>query len=220
MATPLVYIIDDDASVRAGVERLLRSAGYCPQSFPDTQQAFAKGRPASNCCLVLDLCVPGENGLAFQQRLAERGIRIPIIFITGHGEIASSVQAMKAGAVDFLTKPFEADDLLQAVSRALKADSEDLSHDQHQSELRKRFRTLTNREREVLAAVAAGLLNKQIAAELGIAEKTVKVHRAHAMDKMDAVAVTDAVRMADSLGLKWQSPQVTPEYSHYASSEL
>jgi FixJ family two-component response regulator len=210
---PIVFVIDDEPSVCQAARRLLRSAGYQVRTFSDTIQPLAQGRPTGPCCLVLDYSMPGENGLQFQQRLAEQGIRVPIIFITGHGDIPTSVQAMKSGAIDFLPKPFDADQLLDAVAQALHEDSRLLSSDRHTQDMRQRFEALTVRERDVFAAVAAGLLNKQIAGELGIAEKTVKVHRAHVMEKMNAVAFADLVRMADLLHLHWNSPENTATYT-------
>jgi FixJ family two-component response regulator len=215
--SPIVLVVDDEPSICMATRRLLRSAGYSVRTFENTQQLFALGRPDHPCCLILDLCIPGEDGLQFQRRLHELGIRVPIIFISGRGDIPSSVSAMKGGAVDFLAKPYDAEQLLVAVAKAVQEDTRQLSVNRHLGELRQNFSTLTLREREVFAAVAAGLLNKQVADELGIAEKTVKVHRARVMEKMQAVALADLVRMADVLRLHWDSPDNTAAYSEFAA---
>ena len=215
-AYPLVLVVDDEPSICMATARLLRSAGYRARTFESTQALFAHGRPGSPCCLILDLQIPGESGLHFQQRLNDGGIRVPIIFISGHGDIPLSVQAMKGGALDFLPKPYDEGQLLTAVAKALEEDKRQLSTGQHLLEMQKRYEQLTAREREVFAAVAAGLLNKQVADELGIAEKTVKVHRGRVMEKMHAVALADLVRMADLLGVHWESPDNTAMYCDLA----
>jgi FixJ family two-component response regulator len=197
--TPVVMVVDDDPSVRAATERLLRAAGYPVRTFPDTRTLFAHGRPDGPCCLILDVRMPGEDGLHFQQALADAGVRIPIVFITGHGDIPTRVRAMRAGAVDFLPKPFDAGQLLAAVAIALQADVRSLDDQQHLADVRDRYQALSPREREVFAAVTSGLLNKQVGAELGVTEKTVKVHRGRVMEKMKAEGLTDLVRMADLL---------------------
>jgi len=210
---PIVLVVDDDPSVCTATKRVLRSGGYQVRTFQNTQQLFAHGRPVGPCCLILDLRIPGEDGLQFQQRLIEAGIRVPIIFVSGYGDIPATVRAIKGGAVDFLPKPYDAGKLLATVAQALEGDARQLSANRYLLDMREHYQTLTSREREVFAAVAAGLLNKQIAVELGIAEKTVKVHRARVMEKMHAVAAADLVRMADSLGLHWISPENTATYS-------
>jgi FixJ family two-component response regulator len=212
----IVLVVDDEPSICMATARLLRSAGYHARTFDNTQQLFALGRPSGPCCLILDLRIPGENGLQFQQRLNDRGIQVPIIFISGHGDIPSSVRAMKGGAIDFLPKPYDEKQLLTAVANAIDQDTRQLSTSQHKVEMLEHYKSLTSREREVFAAVAAGLLNKQVADELGIAEKTVKVHRARVMEKMHAIALADLVRIADSLGLHWESPVNTATYSDFA----
>jgi FixJ family two-component response regulator len=210
---PIVLVVDDDPGVCAATKRLLRSAGYQVRTFENTQQLFAHGRPNGPCCLILDLRIPGEDGLQFQQRLAEREIRVPIIFVSGYGDIPATVRAMKSGAIDFLPKPYDAANLLATVAQALQEDARRLSASRYLFDMREHYHTLTTREREVFAAVAAGLLNKQIAVELGVSEKTIKVHRARVMEKMHAVAAADLVRMADSLGLHWISTENTAAYS-------
>lgn len=214
--SPIVLVVDDEPSICMATARLLRSAGYHARTFENTQQLFAHGRPSGPCCVILDLRIPGENGLQFQKRINDRGIQVPIIFISGHGDIPSSVRAMKGGAIDFLPKPYDEKQLLTAVANALDEDARRLSTSQHKVEMHEHYESLTSREREVFAAVAAGLLNKQVADELGIAEKTVKVHRARVMEKMHAIALADLVRMADSLGLHWESPVNTATYSEFA----
>jgi FixJ family two-component response regulator len=216
--TPIVLVIDDEPSVCVATGRLLRSAGYQVRIFETTQQLFAHGRPPGPCCLVLDLQMPGENGLQFQQRLVERDIRVPIIFVSGRADIAASVSAMKAGANDFLLKPYDDSQLITAIAAALGKDSRSLSVDRHSNEIREHYHLLTSREREVFAAVAAGLLNKQIAIEMEIEEKTIKVHRGRVMEKMHAVALADLVRMADLLRLHWDSPDNTAVYSGFAEN--
>ena len=205
-AQPIVCVIDDDVSIREALKNLLRSAGTRVELF-DSAAAFLKSRlPDAAACLVLDIRMPGENGLDFQAKLSEAEIRIPIIFITGHGDIPMSVRAMKAGAVEFLTKPFRDQDLLDAVQIALERDQARRTLDKAIHELRANFETLTPREQEVIGYVTAGLMNKQIAIALGIAEDTVKVHRGNVMKKMAAQSLADLVRMADALNIQRAKP--------------
>jgi FixJ family two-component response regulator len=191
---PLVFVVDDDASVRKSLARVMASAGYAVQTFPSARDFMACDVPAGPCCAVLDVRMPGLSGLELQETLVRAARRMPIVFVTGHGDIAMSVKAMKAGAVDFLTKPFDADALLRAVQVAIAKDVRD-------ADVLGRVETLTPRETEVLALVVSGLLNKQIAGELGIGEKTVKVHRARVMEKMRAGSVAELVRLADRAGV-------------------
>jgi FixJ family two-component response regulator len=196
---PIVLVIDDDASIRDALGSLIRSVGLQVELFCSTE-SFRLRKPSDNpSCLVLDVRLPGESGLHFQRELAEAGIHIPIIFITGHGDIPMSVRAMKAGAVEFLTKPFRDQDLLDAIHSALDQDRARRKQEAELASLRQRFELLTPREREVLPLVVSGRLNKQIAAELGTSEITVKMHRASVMRKMQASSLVDLVRMADRL---------------------
>jgi FixJ family two-component response regulator len=199
----VVVVVDDDASIRTSLRRLLRSCGYEVQLYPSTKHLFEFGRPGCPCCLVLDVRLPDVDGLAYQQELAAAGIRLPIVFLTGCGDIPMSVRAMKAGAVEFLCKPYDPRRLLECVAAALKLDAEFVPIWNHRIEVRQRYENLSPREREVFAAVTSGLLNKQVAADLGVAEKTVKVHRARVMEKMGAVCLPDLVRMADGLSVRW-----------------
>ena len=196
---PIVYIVDDDADVRDGLIALFESVGLRCEAFSLATQFLTRKAPEVVSCLVLDVRLPGLSGLDVQAQLAEAEISIPVVFITGHGDIPMTVKAMKAGAVEFLTKPVREQDLLDAVGAALQRDREDEIRD-----LRTRFDALSAREREVVARVVAGLMNKQIAAELGVSEVTVKVHRHNAMQKLGARSVADLVRMADALGLSWK----------------
>jgi FixJ family two-component response regulator len=200
-AEPIVFVIDDDVAVRTTLSSLFRSVGLRVELFGSAHE-FARIRmPDVASCLVLDIRLPGVSGLDFQAELAEVDIRIPIIFMTGHGDIPMSVKAMKAGAIDFLTKPFRDQDILDAVVKAIERDKKRRDSEKGVSELRIRFDSLTTREREVMTQVAAGLMNKQIAPKLGITEITVKVHRGHMMRKMKALSLIDLIAMADLLGI-------------------
>jgi FixJ family two-component response regulator len=194
-----VSIVDDDASMRESLQRLLRSVGLTVLAYDSTQAFLLAGCPEGPGCLVLDVRLPGQSGLEFQRELVDAGIATPIVFITGHGDVPMSVAAMKAGAVEFLTKPFRDQDMLDAVCRALELGCARRSDARLRDELVSRFETLTQREREVLALVVAGESNKRIAAQLGLSEVTVKVHRASVMRKMDARSLPDLVRFADRL---------------------
>jgi len=199
MEQSLVFIIDDDPSMRESLERLLRSVGHLAQTFGSTQEFLLSERPDVPGCLILDVRLPGRSGLEFQQELAKSDIRLPIVFISGHGDVAMSVTAMKAGAIEFLTKPFRDQDLLDAVHRGIEIDRGRRAESVMLVELWQRFDSLTPREREVMALVAAGQLNKQIAAEIDLSEITVKVHRSQVMRKMQAKSLPDLVRFADRL---------------------
>lgn len=198
---PTVYVIDDDPSVRDGLDSLLRSVGYDVGSFPSPRDFLSHRRSDGPSCLVLDVRMPDASGLDFQDELARTGNPLPIIFLTGHGDVPMSVRAMKAGAVEFLLKPFREQDLLDAIREALERDRVRLQQQISAAALHERFATLTARERQVMTLVARGRLNKQIAAEIGLSEITVKVHRGQVMRKMQASSVADLIRMADRLGL-------------------
>jgi FixJ family two-component response regulator len=199
--TSIVFVVDDDVSVRESLELLVSTAGWQPETFASAHEFLSRPRPAVPSCLVLDVTLPGLNGLELQQRLAER-TDMPIIFITGHGDVPMSVQAMKAGAVEFLTKPFKDDVLLNAIRGALERSRAALRVDSEMRLLRTSYESLTLREREVMALVVSGLLNKQVGGELGISEITVKAHRGQVMRKMKADSLPDLVTMAARLGLR------------------
>jgi FixJ family two-component response regulator len=201
-ANAIVFVVDDDLSVRRSTERLIRSAGLEVQSFPSAREFLKNPRPARPACLVLDVRMPGLSGTDLQQELNRAGIYIPIIFVTGHGNIPMSVRAMKSGAVEFLTKPFRSPTLLAAVRSAIEQDRLARISQSEIEELRGRYKLLTPREREVLPLVAAGLLNKQVASELGTTERTIKFHRAHIMQKAHAESLADLVRMVEKLGIE------------------
>jgi FixJ family two-component response regulator len=198
----IVYVIDDDESVRRGLTRLLRSAGLNAEAFGTAQAFLDRDLPDRTACLVLDVRLPGLSGLDLQEALARAERIVPIIFITGHGSVPMSVQAMKGGAVDFLQKPFDEDELLGAVDRALARCRQARSEHAERTAVQRRFDTLTPRERQVLTLVVAGLLNKQIAANLGAAEKTIKIHRGRVMRKMEATSVADLVRLSQRIGIE------------------
>ncbi len=199
---PFVFVVDDDASVRDGLARLFRSVQLSVEVFASAQEFLANERPDVPSCLVLDVRLPGLSGFDFQVELMKADIRIPIIFITGHGDIPMTVRAMKAGAVDFLAKPFRDQDLLDAVATAIQRDRTRREHENTVADLKIHFASLTPREREIMALVATGLMSKQIAARIELSEITVKVHRSHIMKKMGARSVADLVRMAEALGVK------------------
>jgi FixJ family two-component response regulator len=196
---PVVFIVDDDSSVRKALTNLLRSVGLRVETFGTAQEFLSSKHPDAPGCLVLDVRLPGLSGLDLQRQLAGAGVRMPVIFITGHGDIHMSVEAMKAGAVEFLTKPFREQVLLDAVQQAIQRDRASHAQRAAEAELRKRYESLTPREREIMPLVVRGLLNKQIAGELGTTEATVKVHRARLMHKIQAASLADLIRMAEML---------------------
>jgi FixJ family two-component response regulator len=198
---PVVFVVDDDRSVRDGLRRLITSVGLAAEVFPSAQAFLRARRPDAPGCLVLDVRLPGLSGLDLQRELADSDAALPIIFLTGHGDIPMSVRAMKAGAVEFLTKPFREQDLLDAIRGAIERDRAARGERQELTELRSRYASLTPRERDVLAGIVAGLLNKQIAGELGTTEATVKEQRGHLMQKMQAGSVAELVRFASRLGI-------------------
>ena len=202
----IVFVVDDDPSMRKALSNLFRSVGLRAEVFGSARELLESELPEVASCLVLDIRLPGPSGLDFQTELAKANIQIPIIFMTGHGDIPMTVKAMKAGAVDFLTKPFRDQDMLDAVGIAIERDRARRKDEKIVAELRAVFETLTARERDVLALVASGLMNKQIAAEIGLAEITVKIHRGHIMRKMGAKSLADLVRMAEMLGVRRPKP--------------
>jgi FixJ family two-component response regulator len=197
----IVFVVDDDATIREALKSLLRSVGLQVELFATTREFLERKRPDVPNCLVLDVRLPGTSGLDFQRKLAEAGVPIPIIFITGHGDIPMSVRAMKAGAVEFLTKPFRDQDLLDAIQVALEMDGARRRREGEIALIRERFESLTPREREILPLVVSGLLNKQIAAQIGTSETTVKVHRSQLMRKMGADSLANLVRIAERIGI-------------------
>jgi FixJ family two-component response regulator len=201
---PIVFVVDDDRSVRCSIERLIQSIGLKVQTFRSAGEFLQRARPEGPACLVLDVRLPGLSGLDLQRELTNRGIQLPIIFITAHGDIPMTVRAMKGGAVEFLTKPFRTRHLLDAIRAAIERDRDTLKQRSEVAQLRNRYYLLTPREREVLAFLVVGLLNKQIAGELVTTERTIKFHRAHIMQKMRAESIADLVRMAQKLGLTGQ----------------
>jgi FixJ family two-component response regulator len=199
--SPIVFVVDDEASMREALASLFRSVGVRVETFASAAEFLERPDPDAPSCLVLDVRLQGSSGLDFQRQLIEANIHLPIIFMTGHGDIAMSVKAMKAGALDFLVKPFRDQDLLDAVSAAHRTDASRRELRKQDSGLHACYQSLTAREREVMAYAARGLMNKQIASEMNLSEITVKIHRGHAMKKMQAKSFADLVRMAESLGI-------------------
>jgi RNA polymerase sigma factor (sigma-70 family) len=203
----IVFVVDDDPSVRSAIERLIGTVGLQVQLFGSAQEFLASKLPNVPSCLVLDIRLPGISGLGLQRQLVEANVQIPIIFITSHGDVPMTVRAMKAGAVEFLTKPFHDQDLLDAIHLALEKDRRRRQQEAELTALRERFESLSPREREVVAMVVSGMLNKQIAAQIGTAENTVKIHRSRAMEKMQANSLADLVKMIQRLQV---SPSKSP----------
>ena len=197
----MVFVVDDDASMRGAVSNLIRSVGFQVEAFTSAQEFLASTRPDTPCCLILDVRLPQVSGLDIQAELTKAQIHIPIIFVTGHGDVPMSVKAMKAGAVEFLTKPFRDQDLLDAVKVALERSRVSRTNEKVISELKTKFQTLTPREQQVMARVTGGYLNKQIAAEIGVTEITVKVHRGNVMRKFGTKSLAELVKIADVLGI-------------------
>ena len=200
-AAPLVLVVDDDSSVRKSLSRLLESADYAVETFASAAEFLARGSHPGPCCLVLDVKMPGLTGIQLQEMLRATGRRMSIVFVSGHADVPTSVKAMKAGAVDLLTKPVDVRDLIAAIRRAMTRDEHERATETRLAEVRRRVAMLTARETEVFARVVTGMLNKQIGAALGIGEKTVKVHRARVMEKMQAGSVAELVRLADEVGV-------------------
>jgi FixJ family two-component response regulator len=202
----IVFVVDDDDDVRRALARLIESVGLNVESFASAQEFLQRSAPSGPACIVLDVRMPGLSGLDLQQKLADSGMDVPIIFMTGHGTVPMTVRAMKAGAVDFMEKPFDEQVMLDAIQQAIERDRQSKKEQLRLLETRQRLETLTPREREVLTLVVRGLLNKQIAAELGASEKTIKVHRARVMQKMQADSLAELVRMAEKVGVE-SSPE-------------
>lgn len=202
----VVVVVDDDPSVRQGLDRLIRSLGWKAETFASAQEFLSHNWTSPPSCVVLDLQLPGLSGLELQKRMAEEGLDNPIVFLTGHGSIPSSVQAMKGGAVEFLTKPFEEEDLLKAIQEAIERDRSTRKVNAERRDLQGRYESLTAREQEVMQHVISGSLNKQIAGEMSITEDTVKFHRGHIMRKMQAHSLADLVRMAEGLRIRSHQP--------------
>jgi len=201
-AAPVVFVVDDDASVRRSLDLLIHAAGWRPETFASAQEFLASPRPSTPSCLVLDVALPDLNGLDLQKQISGDRLDTPVIFITGHGDVPTTVRAMKGGAIEFLTKPFRDQDLLDAVQLALERDLSRIESEKAASGLKSKFETLTPREREIMALVASGLMNKQVAGKVGLSEITVKVHRGRVMQKMGAKTLADLVRIAEALGIR------------------
>ena len=209
-ALPVVFIVDDDVSVRESLELLVRNENWKPETFASAQEFLNHPRAVVPSCLILDLSLPGLNGLELQKRLALEQVDMPIIFITGYGDVPKSVQAMKGGALEFLTKPLDNDALISAIRKALERSRVALSKAAEMQELRARYSSLTSREHQVMALVVSGLLNKQVGGELGISEITVKAHRRQVMQKMQADSLAALVKLADKLGVPHQNSAFLP----------